>query len=418
LPSKCASFDQYGNLAGKSVNVYTPIVSPEDQSQIDSFKPFEECTGVKINYEGSREFETQLPIKIEAGAPPDIAYLPQPGLLRTLIARFPGKIKEVQGQALANTDSNYRGFWKEYGSVGGKTYAVPVGASAKSFVWYSPRAFAENGYQVPRTWEELIALTQKIADDHPDAKPWCAGIQASNGTGWPATDWLEDVMLRTAGPDVYDQWVSHQIPFNDPQVVTALDQVGTILKNDAYVNGGLGNTKSIVTTSFTAAGLPILDGSCFLHHQASFYQINWPADKKIAEDGDVFAFQLPGETNADQPVLVGGEFAAAFSDREEVRAFQAYLTSPEFSNTKAKVTGPGWISANKKLDPATLISPIDRLSYELITSDSSVLRFDASDQMPGTVGTGTFWTGMTDWISLEKSSQDVLTEIESSWPGG
>lgn len=223
-------------------------------------------------------------------------------------------------------------------------------------------------------------------------------------------------MLRTAGPDEYDMWVSHRIPFNDPRVIAALDQAGDILKNEAYVNGGLGNVKSIATTSFTAAGLPILDNTCFLHRQASFYQVSWPADKKIAEDGDVFAFRLPGKTDAEQPVLVGGEFAAAFNDREEVRAFQAYLTSPEFSNTKAKVTGHGWISANKRLDPSVLSSPIDRLSYELITDDSTVVRFDASDQMPGAVGTGTFWTGMTDWISLDKSSLDVLTEIENSWP--
>lgn len=156
VPSECAAFAQYGNLRGRSVNVYAPIVSPEDQSHIESFKPFEECTGVKINYEGSREFETQLPIKIDADAPPDIAYFPQPGLLRSLIARFPGRIKEVQGQALTNLDANYRSVWKEYGSVEDKIYAVPVGASVKSFVWYSPRAFAESGYRVPRTWEELI----------------------------------------------------------------------------------------------------------------------------------------------------------------------------------------------------------------------------------------------------------------------
>ena len=363
---ECAAFAQYGSLRGRSVNVYTPIVSPEDQSHIDSFKLFEECTGVRINYEGSREFETRLPGKIDADAPPDIAYFPQPGLLRSLIARFPGRVKEVQGQALANLEANYQKVWKDHASVDGKVYAVPVGASVKSFVWYSPRAFTENGYQIPRTLEELTTLTQKIAEDH--------------------------------------------------RVVTALDQAGNILKNGAYVNGGLGNAKSIATTSFTAAGLPILDGSCFLHRQASFYQVNWPTDKKIAEDGDVFAFRLPGTTETDPPLLMGGEFAAAFSDREEVRAFQAYLTSPEFSNAKAKVTGPGWISANNKLDPSILSSPVDRLSYELITSDNSVLRFDASDQMPGSVGTGSFWVGMTDWVSLEKSSQDVLTEIENSWP--
>ena len=183
---ECAAFAQYGTLRGRSVNVYTPIVSPEDQSHIDSFKLFEECTGFRINYEGSREFETHLPVKIDADAPPDIAYFPQPGLLRSLIARFPGRVKEVQGQALANLEANYQRPWKDHASVDGKVYAVPVGASVKSFVWYSPRAFTENGYQIPRTLEELTTLTQRIAEDHPEAKPWCAGIQASNGTGWPA----------------------------------------------------------------------------------------------------------------------------------------------------------------------------------------------------------------------------------------
>ena len=412
----CFAFRQYGNLQGKSVTVYTSILSPEDQSHIDSFKPFEKCTGAKINYEGSHEFESQLPLKIEAGSSPDIAYLPQPGLLKTLLARHSGKIKEVSGQALSNLEENYRQAWKDYGSADGKVYAVPVGASVKSFVWYSPKTFTDNGYQVPKTWDDLMILTEKISSDHPDAKPWCAGIESGSSTGWPATDWLEDTMLRTAGPDAYDQWVTHQIPFNDPKVVTALDQAGGILKNDAYVNGGLGGIRSIRTTAVGEAGLPVLEGTCFLHHQASFYQVNWPAGTKIAEDGDVFAFYLPGSTETDRPVLVGGEFAAAFSDREEVKAFQAYLTSPEFSNAKAQATGPGWVSANRKLDPANLSSPVDRLSYQLISDENNVLRFDGSDQMPGTVGTGTFWTGMTDWISLNKSSQDILTEIENSWP--
>ena len=147
---ECAAFAQYGSLRGKSVNVYTPIVSPEDQSHIDSFKLFEECTGVRINYEGSREFETRLPGKIDADAPPDIAYFPQPGLLRSLIARFPGRVKEVQGQALANLEANYQKVWKDHASVDGKVYAVPVGASVKSFVWYSPRAFTENNEEIGR----------------------------------------------------------------------------------------------------------------------------------------------------------------------------------------------------------------------------------------------------------------------------
>ena len=412
----CSAYDSYGDLSGKTVSVYASIVSPEDQPQIDSYKPFEECTGATIAYEGSREFEAQLPVKIEAGSPPDIAYIPQPGLLNTLVDRFPDAVKPVAEAAEANVDKYYNEAWKGYGSVDGEYYAVPVGANAKSFVWYSPSAFSDAGYEIPTTLDEMMALTDQIVKDNPDVKPWCAGIESGAATGWPATDWLEDMMLRTVTPEEYDQWVTHEMPFNDPKVVEALDMAGAILKNDKYVNGGYGGVQTIATTAFGDAGLPILDGQCFLHRQASFYQANWPEGTTVAEDGDVFAFYLPGKDADTKPLLGGGEFATAFADREEVQAFQAYLTSPEWSNEKAKASPAGWLSANKELDPANLKSPIDQLAFKLLSDDTTVFRFDGSDLMPGAVGAGSFWKGMTDWIALDKSSKEVLDSIEASWP--
>lgn len=189
-----------------------------------------------------------------------------------------------------------------------------------------------------------------------------------------------------------------------------------ILRNDDYVNGGLGGVTSIATTSFGDAGLPILDGACFMHRQASFYQANWPEGLDISENGEVFAFYLPGLTADEKPLLGGGEFTVAFSDRPEVAAFQAYLTSPEWANEKAKVSGPGWVTANSELDPANLESPIDQLAYELLTDPNTIFRFDGSDLMPGAVGAGTFWSNMTQWIAEGKDSQAVLDDIEASWP--
>lgn len=412
----CTAFESYGDLSGKTINLYTSIVSPEDQPHIDSFKPFEDCTGATVAYEGSREFEAQLPVKIEAGSPPDIAYIPQPGLIATIADRFPDAMVPVAEAAEANVDEYYNEAWRGYGTVDDTYYAVPVGANAKSFVWYSPSLMEAGGYEIPTTLDELMDLTEQIANDNPDAKPWCAGIESGGATGWPTTDWLEDMMLRSAGPEVYDQWVDHEIPFNDPEVVKALDMAGDILKNDKYVNGGLGNVKTIATTPFGEAGLPILDGACYLHRQASFYQANWPEGTDISENGEVFAFYLPGMDAEAKPLLGGGEFAAAFSDREEVQAFQAYLTSPEWSNEKAKASAAGWISANKELDPANLKSPIDQLAFELLTDENTVFRFDGSDLMPGAVGAGSFWTGMTNWIALDESSEEVLTSIENTWP--
>jgi alpha-glucoside transport system substrate-binding protein len=413
LKIDCAPYEEFGDLKGETVSIYTSIVDPEDQPHIDSYVPFEECTGIDVKYEGSREFEAQLVVRVQSGNAPDIAFIPQPGLLATLVGQ--GAVVAAPKQVEANVDEFWDESWKAYGTVDGTFYAAPLGANAKSFVWYSPKAFEDAGYEVPKTWDDMIALSDKIAES--GAKPWCAGIGSGDATGWPATDWLEDVVLRTAGPDVYDQWVAHEIPFNDPQIVSALDRVGEILKNDKYVNGGIGDVKSIATTIFQDGGLPILKGKCALHRQAGFYAANWPEGTDVSETGDVFAFYLP-TTNEDngKPVLGGGEFVAAFADRPEVQAFQTYLSSDTWANEKAKATPQGgWISANNGLDTANLVSPIDVVSAETLADPETVFGFDGSDQMPAAVGSGSFWKEMTAWIT-GKSTADALKAIEESWP--
>ena len=413
--AQCAGLTEFGDLTGTTVKVYTSIVAPEDQSHKDSYKLFTECTGGEVQYEGSKEFEAQLVVRVRSGNPPDIAYVPQPGLLNTLVTDT-GKVVEAPDTTAANVDEFWGEDWKEYGSVDGTFYAAPLGANVKSFVWYSPSMFEDNGWTIPTTWDEMTALSDEIASAG-DMKPWCAGIGSGEATGWVVTDWLEDAMLRDVGADVYDQWVNHEIAFDDPQVADALDRVGGILKNEDYVNAGFGDVKSIATTTFQDGGLPILDGECAMHRQASFYAANWPEGTDVSEAGDVFAFYLP-TTNEDngRPVLGGGEFVAAFADRPEVQAFQTYLASDTWANEKAKATpGGGWVSANKGLDVANLVSPIDQLSAETFQDPEAVFRFDGSDQMPGAVGAGSFWKEMTAWIT-GKDTGDALSSIEGSWP--
>ncbi len=414
--SECKDLEQladFGDLSGKEVGVYTSIVAPEDQSQKDSYKLFTTCTGAAVKYEGSKEFEAQLPVRVQAGNPPDIAFVPQPGLLKTLVAT--GKVVEAPSQAADNVDEFFGEDWRAYGSVDDKFYAAPLGANVKSFVWYSPKMFSDNGWTVPETWDDMLALSDTIAAS--GIKPWCAGIESGEATGWPTTDWLEDVLLRSAGPDVYDDWVNHDIPFNDGQVATALDEVGGILKNDSYVNGGIGDVSSIATTAFQDGGLPILDGKCAMHRQASFYAANWPEGTNVAEDGDVFAFYLPTMSeDFGRPVLGGGEFVTAFSKDAVVQALQTYLSTDVWANEKAKATpGGGWVSANKGLQVENLVSPIDQLSAQVLQDPDAVFRFDGSDQMPGEVGANSFWKEMTAWITGQ-STTDTLDHIESSWP--
>jgi alpha-glucoside transport system substrate-binding protein len=411
----CAPYEAFGDIKGKTVTVYTSITAPEDAPHIASYKPFVDCTGAEIKYEGSKEFEAQLPVRVQGGNAPDIAYLPQPGLLNTLVQT--GAVKPAPPEVVANVDKNMPD-WKNYGTVDGTFYAAPLGANVKSFVWYSPSAFAEKGYAVPTTWADLLALSEKMVADAggEDIKPWCAGIESGDATGWPATDWVEDVMLRTAGAETYDKWVNHEIPFNDPAVATALAEVGKILKNDKFVNGGYGDVKTIASTSFQDAGQPILDGTCYMHRQASFYAANWPEGTEVGPEGEVWAFYLPAVDAASKPVLGGGEFTAAFADRPEVKAFQTYLSSVEWANERAKTCGSGGcVTANKNADPELLENPVDKLSALALTDTAATFRFDGSDLMPGAVGAGTFWKGMTDWI-IGKDDKSTLDFIEQSWP--
>ncbi|GAB2463192.1 ABC transporter substrate-binding protein [Xylanimonas ulmi] len=410
----CAPYEQFGDISGKTVHVYTSIVDPESQAHIDSYKPFTECTGVEINYEPSREFEAQLPVRIQAGNPPDIAIINQPGMLRTLVRQFDAVTPAPQAVE-EEVDANFSPEWKEYGTVDGTFYAAPYDANVKSFVWYSPTAFADAGYEVPQTWDDLLALSDQIASDA-GGPPWCAGVESGDATGWPGTDFIEDMVLRVAGPDVYNQWIEHEIPFNDPKIVEAWDEAGKILKNPELVNAGLGDVRSIATTPWTDAGQGILNGTCWLHRAANFYAAQWPEGTNVAEDGDVWAFYLPAMTQDERPTLVAGPFIAAFNDKPEVQAFQTYLASTDWSNVKAKSTpGGGWVSANKNLDPSLLANDFDRYVYQVLTDPTTVAGYDASDAMPSEVGAGSFWTGIVNWLTGQ-STQQVVDQIENGWP--
>lgn len=414
----CEMYAPFGDLTGKQVTVYTTIVAPEQQTQVASYQSFEDCTGVKVNYEGDRNADTQIATRVEGNNAPDIFYAPQPGSIASLVENYPDAVKPAPPSVEANVDKWFGPDWKKYGSVNGTLYAAPLGANVKSFVWYSPKEFAAKGWTIPTTWDEMMALTKTIAAT--GIKPWCAGFESGGATGWPGTDWLEETLLRTAGPEVYDQWVDHTIPFNDPQIVTALNKVGDILKNPAYANGGFGDPSTIATTAFGEAGNPILvknGAKCAMMQIAGFYAAQWPKGTNVAEDGDAFAFYLPPiDPSKGKPVEGGAEFVVAFNDNPATVAFQTFLSSPEWANAKAKATpAGGWISANKGLEIGNLTSPIDKLSVQLLTQEGAVVRFDGSDLMPAKVGAGTFWKGMVKWVTGQ-DTQTTLDQIEASWP--
>jgi len=389
----CSDYEAYGTFEGKEVTVAGTILDLEADRLNESWADFEQCTGISVEYQGSSEFEAQIAVLAEGGW---LIPASQP----------------VED----NIDEFWSEDWKNYGTYDGTFYAAPLMASIKGYVWYSPAEFEEKGYEIPKTLDELTTLSETIAAD--GAKPWCVGLESGEATGWPGTDWVEDYMLRLNGADAYDQWVTHEIPFNDPQVAAAFDAVGGYLKNEDMVNGGIGDVSTQVTEAFQTAGLPILDGECSLHHQASFYETFWNPDGgddvKVASDGDVFGFLLP-PANADDPLSVtgGGEFPVAFRDAEEVEAFRAYLSSDLWANNRVSLGGV--ISANKGVDPENASSELLTQSIEILQDPETTFRFDGSDLMPGAVGADSFWKGIVSWVGGESTKQ-VLDTIESTWP--
>jgi len=393
------------------VTVYGTIADTEAELLEQSWADWETENDIDIQYESSKEFEAQIGVRAQGGDAPDLAIFPQPGLMGDLADR--GYIQPAPEGVAANVAEGWSEDWAGYATVNDTLYGAPLMASVKGFIWYSPKTFAENGWEVPATWDELLTLSQTIADS--GTKPWCAGFGSDAATGWPGTDWVEDLVLRQAGTEVYDKWVTNEVPFTDPAIKSAFDSVGEILLNPDYVNAGIGDVESINSTPFGAeVAQAVVDGTCPMTHQASFYDgFLTDAGGTVAEDGDVWAFITPAEEAGASAVTGGGEIVAAFSNDEDTVKVQEYLSSGDWANSRVSLGGV--ISANKGLDPANASSAILSQAITILQDENTTFRFDASDLMPGAVGSGTFWTGMVDWIN-GASTDDVLASIEAGWP--
>jgi len=408
----CKAFSAYQGHSGTQVSIFASIISPESDKYIQSWKQFEDCTGITINYEGSNDFESQLPVRVQGGNAPDLAFIPQPGLLARMVQT--GNVIKAPDAVAQNVDQNWNKQWKVYGTVDGTFYSAPMSSNLKSLVWYSPKAFTAAGYTVPTTWDDLMSLSDKIAKAG-KTKPWCGGIGSGTATGWPATDWLEEIVMRQSGPDVYDKWITHDVKFDSPEIKKAMDTLAGWMKNPAWVNAGIGDVKSIATTTFQDAGHGIPAGKCYMLQQASFYANQFPAGSTIAPDGDAFAFYEPpmGETFG-KPVEGGGEFVTAFRDAPEVQAVQTYISTVDW--IQKKVALGDWVSANKAVSLDLYKNPIDKLSAQYLTDPSATFRFDASDLMPAPVGAGAESKQMTAWFAQNKDTTAVLQAIDAAWP--
>ncbi len=396
---------------GKTISIFGPVRDSATDAVLTqrraAYAPFEKCTGAKVKYEGTDQFETQIKVRVEGGSPPDLIQFPQPGLLASLAAK--GSLKPLTGNALKSAQNDFIKGWLDYGTVGGKVYGIPQTANIKSLVWYSPKAFADKGYKIPTTLDELKTLSDKIVTD--GGTPWCLGAESGVATGWILTDWMEDFMLRLNGEKVYDQWVNHTIPFNDPKVKAVVEAVGAYVKNPKYI-GSDAAVKNIATTKFQEGGFPILEGKCYMHRQASFYKDIWPTGTTIGATGTVNTFYLPSPAGGPKYMLGAGDIWAAGTAKPETMDLLLYGSSLDYAYDLSKVRTE--LFPRKDFDTSKISDPVGRGFADLLKG-ADVFRFDGSDLMPGAVGAGSFWTEATKWIT-GGSDDDFLNNVEKSWP--
>ena len=413
-----------GDYAGTTVEIVAQWAP--DGAEAESFdaalQPFRDATGIDVQWNPTVEYETALQVRVDGGNPPDLAQIAQPGKM----AQYAAAGSLVNLSDWFNVDQLTQDLccgFVDMGSVDGSLYGVFWKTDVKSIVWYPIQAFADNGYVPPTTWDEMIALSDQIVADG-NGSPWCISIESEAADGWVATDWMEDILLRTAPLETYTAWYNHDIAFNDPAVLHAADLMHQIWFTEGYAYGGsdyinatfIGNTQDPM---FDPAG-----PQCWMQKQAAWIPGFWGENKDFTDPAewpnqpgeDVGFFYFPPIDEAyGNPVLGGADMFVMFNDRPEVRALLEYLATPE--SAAPWIERGGFLAANKNVPIESYSYPNDELAA--MTANATSFGFDASDLMPADVGAGTFWSGMVDWVAANgEGTEAVFQSIEDSWPAG
>ena len=406
----------HADLKGQTLTIFGPWRG-EDEALFQSVLAyFSDATGVNVRYSSSENYEQQIVIDTQAGSPPNIAILPQPGLLADLAAK--GFLVPLGDDTAKWVEENYGAgkSWVDLGSYKGKDgnkayFAFPFKADVKSLVWYVPENFEEAGYKVPESMEDLLKLTDQIVAD--GGTPWCIGLGSGGATGWPATDWVEDLMLRTQPLDVYQKWTTNEVKFTDPAVVEAINEFGKFAKNEKYVSGGVA---AVASTDFrdSPKGLFDIPPKCYLHHQASFIPSFFPEGTKVGTDADFFYMPTyASKPELGKPVLGAGTLVTVTKEAPAAKAFVEFLQTP--------IAHEVWMAQSSFLTPYKGVN-VDTYANEQMKRQGEILTtattfgFDGSALMPGKIGAGAFWTGMIDFVG-GKSADQVAADIQKAWDG-
>jgi len=396
------------SFAKGTITVFGVWGGAERDAFIKTLEPFEAAAGVKVEFIGTRDLPAVLTTRVAAGNPPDISVLPNPGQMQEF-AKVGALVDLSKFMDVSKLQNEYAKTWIDLGSYKGALYAIFFSADLKSLVWYNPKVFAKAGYDIPKTWNELIALSDEIAAR--GVTPWSIGLESGAASGWPGTDWIEDIMLRIAPPEVYDKWVNHKIPWTHPTVKRAWQLFGQIARNEKYVYGG---PSTALTLNFGEAPnvLFTTPPKAYMHKQATFIKsfiLKYNPNLVPGEDFSFFPFP-PIDPKYGTPALGAADMFAMFNDTPEARALMRYLATA--GTQEIWVAQLGKLSANRRVNPNAYPDDLTRKAAEILAS-AETFRFDGSDLMPAAVGSGSFWSGILDYVSGE-DLDSVLEGIEST----
>ena len=408
-----ASFVDGGSADNdKKVTMLGTFGGDEEKNFLAALAPFEKSSGIDIQYVADRDFATTIKQKVNSGDAPDIGLFAQPGGLLEFAAD--NKVQALDSILDVNAlNSTLVPGLLDSAKDRGRVYGAPMKLAGKSLVWYPKKAYTAGGYATaPATMADLQGVADKIKAS--GTAPWCMGWESAQDTGWVGTDWIEQYVLGMHGPEVYDQWTSHKIPFNDPRIIQSFDAFAKIAKGDGYVLGG---PKGVLSTPFGEAMLPAFakPPQCFLERQGNFVTSFLPKNiqANLADEVGVFAFPQ-FENGFDGTAMVGAaDMAALFNGNDpDAQAVMKFLASADFGKEWAKAGG--WLSPHKTFDSSLYPDETTKQVADIVAK-AGVFRFDGSDLMPKAVGSGTFWSELIKWENGQ-SSKETADNIEASWP--
>lgn len=397
-----------GNVPTGQIGGTVSVIGTWGGSEQESFEamvaPFEELTGVDVQYEGTRDLNAILVTRVEGGNPPDLAGLPGPGAMAEF-ARDGALVGLNDIMDMNQLQQEYAQDWINLGSVDGELYGIFIKTSAKGFMWYDPNVWEQKGFTVPSTWDELSAMYDEMSEG--TTEPYCIGIESGAASGWPGTDWLEDIVLRQSGPEVYDQWYQGEIAWSSPEIKGAWETFREIVEEHSF-----GGSQYILSTNFGNGGDPLFSDppGCYMHHQASFitdFFVDNNPGLQVGEDFTFFGFPTI-DPQYEGALEVAGDLFGMFNDTPQARALIKYLTTPEAQ--QIWVERGGALSPNKRVDLNAYPDDISRQIGELLVN-AEVARFDAGDLMPAELSQA-FFDAVVDFVDDPDSLDQILANLD------